>query len=201
MDECLSRGDRLIFRRRREKEKKPLPFFFLFGIMGIMKNEGGLIMSIEKVRDYLRTLGAEERIREFPVSSATVELAAAALGCAPARIAKTLSFGLSGGVILIVAAGDARIDNRKYKDFFGEKARMLPHEEVAAAVGHAVGGVCPFAVAEGVRVYLDESLRRFPTVFPAAGSSNSAVEVTPDELEGFVGRCEWVDVCKLPEGQ
>ncbi len=158
-------------------------------------------MSIERVRSYLHALGAEERIREFPVSSATVELAAAALGCAPERIAKTLSFGLSDGVILVVTAGDARIDNRKYKDFFGEKARMLPHEAVAAAVGHAVGGVCPFAVAPGVRVYLDESLRRFPTVFPAAGSSNSAIEVTPEELETFVGRCEWVDVCKLPEGE
>ena len=157
-------------------------------------------MSIEKVRSYFRALGEEGRIREFPVSSATVELAAAALGCAPERIAKTLSFGLSDGVILIVAAGDARIDNRKYKDLFKEKARMLPHEEVAAAVGHAVGGVCPFAVAPGVRVYLDESLRRFPTVFPAAGSANSAVEVTPAELERFVGDCEWVDVCKLPEG-
>ncbi len=158
-------------------------------------------MSIEKVRAYLRTLGAEERIREFPVSSATVELAAIALGCAPARIAKTLSFGLADGVILIVAAGDARIDNRKYKDLFGAKARMLPHEEVAAAVGHAVGGVCPFAVAPGVRVYLDRSLCRFETVFPAAGSANSAIEVTPEELEHLVGDCEWVDVCKLPEGE
>ncbi|MBR7094752.1 MAG: YbaK/EbsC family protein [Clostridia bacterium] len=155
-------------------------------------------MSIEKVRAYLAERGAADRIREFPVSSATVELAAAALSCAPERIAKTLSFGLSDGVILIVAAGDAKVDNRKYRDRFKEKARMLPHEEVAAAVGHAVGGVCPFAVAEGVRVYLDESLRRFTTVFPACGSSNSAIEVTIPELEALVEKYEWVDVCKLP---
>ncbi len=156
-------------------------------------------MSIEKVRSYLAAFGAAERIREFPVSSATVELAAAALGCQPERIAKSLSFGLSSGVILVVAAGDAKVDNRKFKDRFGEKAKMLPHEEVAAAVGHAVGGVCPFAVAEGVRVYLDESLRRFETVFPAAGSANSAIELSLAELQSFIGDCEWVDVCKLPE--
>lgn len=156
-------------------------------------------MSIEKVRKHLASFDADARIREFSVSSATVELAAAALGCEPARIAKTLSFGLGESVILVVAAGDARIDNRKYKERFGEKARMLPHKEVAAAVGHEVGGVCPFAVAEGVRVYLDRSLLRFATVFPAAGSSNSAIELTTDELARFVGECEWVDVCRLPE--
>lgn len=156
-------------------------------------------MSIEKVRAYLAARGYADRIREFSVSSATVELAAAALGVPGAHIAKTLSFGLSDGVILIVAAGDARIDNKKFKTRFLEKARMLPHEEVAAAVGHAVGGVCPFAVADGIRVYLDESLRRFRTVYPAAGSSNSAVELSLDELSDAIGKHEWVDVCKLPE--
>lgn len=156
-------------------------------------------MSIEKVRAYLTALGLDDRIREFTVSSATVELAAEALGCPPAWIAKTLSFGLSTGVILVVAAGDARIDNKKYRERFGEKARMLPHDEVAAAVGHAVGGVCPFAVCENVMVYLDESLRRFPTVYPAAGSASSAVSLSIPELERAVGRFEWVDVCKLPE--
>ncbi len=156
-------------------------------------------MSIEKVRAYLEERGYAQRIREFSVSSATVELAAEALGCPGAYIAKTLSFRLPSGVILIVAAGDARIDNRKYKDLFGVKAAMLPHEEVAAAVGHAVGGVCPFAVAEGVKVYLDRSLCRFPTVYPAAGSAQSAVELSPDELALLLENPTWVDVCKLPE--
>ena len=158
-------------------------------------------MSIEKVRAYLQARGYADRIREFPVSSATVELAAAALGCPPAWIAKTLSFGTATGVILIVAAGDARVDNKKYKAHFGEKARMLPHEEVAAAVGHAVGGVCPFAVADGIRIYLDRSLSRFSTVYPACGSSSSAIPLTIPELEELVGAHEWVDVCKLPEGE
>ena len=142
-------------------------------------------MSIVKVREYLKGFGADGRILEFPVSSATVELAAKALGTAPARIAKTLSFRLKDGVILVVLAGDAKTDNRKYRETFGEKARMLDREEAEALVGHAVGGVCPFAVNEGVKVYLDVSLKRFATVFPAAGSANSAIELTPAELEKF----------------
>ena len=153
-------------------------------------------MSIEKVRAYFTTLGIADRIREFDVSSATVELAAQAVGVDGARIAKTLSFLLDDGCILIVAAGDARIDNRKYKAFFGAKAKMLAHDDVPQYIGHAVGGVCPFAVKEGVRVYLDESLHRFETVFPAAGSANSAIELTIPELEQYSKYTAWVDVCK-----
>ena len=140
-------------------------------------------MSIEKAKAYLRQFGAEDRVIEFPVSSATVELAAEAAHCEPARIAKTLSFRTNDGVILIIAAGDTKIDNPKYKARFGCKARMLAFEEVEPEIGHAVGGVCPFGVNGGVTVYLDESLRRFETVFPACGSSNSAIEVTIPELE------------------
>ena len=153
-------------------------------------------MSIEKVRAYFKTLGMEEKIREFPVSSATVELAAQALGVEGARIAKTLSFKLDERTILVVAAGDAKIDNTKYKATFGGKAKMLTPEEAVERVGHAVGGVCPFAVNDGVEVYLDESLRRFDTVFPAAGSSNSAIELTCDELAQYAKSDKWVDVCK-----
>ena len=153
-------------------------------------------MSIEKVRSYFKTLGIEERILEFPVSSATVELAAQAVGVEPARIAKTLSFLVGDACILIAAAGDARIDNKKYKAKFGVKAKMPAHDEVPQYTGHAVGGVCPFAVNPGVKVYLDESLRRFETVFPAAGSANSAIELTIPELEAYSGFTEWVDVCK-----
>ena len=156
-------------------------------------------MSIEKVRAYFEPLGMSERILEFDVSSATVDLAAQALGVEGCRIAKTLSFLVDDACILIVAAGDAKVDNRKYKDRFGTKAKMLPHDAVPEYIGHAVGGVCPFAVREGVKVYLDESLRRFETVFPACGSSNSAIELTIPELETYSGFCEWVDVCKLPE--
>lgn len=155
-------------------------------------------MSIVKVREYLKDFGAEGRILEFPVSSATVELAAKALGTAPARIAKTLSFRLSTGVILVVLAGDAKTDNKKYRAVFGEKARMLSREEAETLVGHAVGGVCPFAVNDGVKVYLDVSLKRFDTVYPAAGSANSAIELTPAELETFSRAAGWVDVGKLP---
>ncbi len=155
-------------------------------------------MSIEKVRKYLASFGADGRIIELDESSATVELAAAALGVEGARIAKTLSYKLSDGVVLIVAAGDARVDNRKYKDKFGQKARMLTPDEALELVGHAVGGVCPFAVNDGVRVYLDDSLKRFETVFPACGSSNSAIELSLNELERMSGG-EWCDVCKLPE--
>ena len=153
-------------------------------------------MSIEKVRAYFRSLGIEERVQEFPVSSATVELAAQALGVAPQRIAKTLSFKLDERTILVVAAGDAKVDNGKYKAAFGGKAKMLTPEEAVERVGHAVGGVCPFAVNDGVEVYLDESLRRFDTVYPAAGSSNSAIELTCDELAQYARSDKWVDVCK-----
>ena len=156
-------------------------------------------MSIEKVRAYFVGFGMADRIMEFDVSSATVELAAQALGVEGCRIAKTLSFLVDGACILIVAAGDAKVDNRKYKDRFGTKAKMLPHDAVPEYIGHAVGGVCPFAVKEGVKVYLDESLRRFETVFPACGSSNSAIELTIPELERYSRFDEWVDVCKLPE--
>lgn len=153
-------------------------------------------MAIERVREYFRKYGMEERIQEFDVSSATVELAAQALHCEPQRIAKTLSFQVEGRVVLIVAAGDAKIDNHKYKAQFATKAKMLAPEEAEALIGHAVGGVCPFAVNEGVEVYLDESLKRFDTVFPACGSGNSAIELTIPELETCSGYVEWVDVCK-----
>lgn len=153
-------------------------------------------MSIEKVKDYFRQQGMEDRVREFPVSSATVELAAQALGCEPCRIAKTLSFLLGDRAILIVAAGDARVDNGKYKAQFGGKAKMLTPGQVESMVGHRVGGVCPFALNESVAVYLDASLKRFETVFPACGSSNSAIELTIPELERHSGFTAWVDVCK-----
>ena len=153
-------------------------------------------MSIEKVRQYFAAYGMENRILEFPVSSATVELAAQALNCEPCRIVKTLSFNVNGTAILICAAGDAKVDNAKYKARFGVKAKMLSHEDAATMIGHAVGGVCPFAVKEGVEVYLDESIKRFETVFPAAGSSNSAIELTIPEMERYSGFTDWVDVCK-----
>ena len=153
-------------------------------------------MSIEKVKQYFAAFGMENRILEFPVSSATVELAAQALNCEGCRIVKTLSFNVNGKAILICAAGDAKVDNAKYKARFGAKAKMLSHEEAATLIGHAVGGVCPFAVNEGVEVYLDESIKRFETVFPAAGSSNSAIELTIAEMEQFSGYTDWVDVCK-----
>jgi Uncharacterized conserved protein len=153
-------------------------------------------MSIERVRQYFEPYGMADRIREFPVSSATVELAAAALGCEGCRIAKTLSFSVDGAAVLIVAAGDARVDNGKFKAFFHTKARMLSPQEAADLVGHAVGGVCPFGVNEGVTTYLDVSLRRFETVFPACGSSNSAIELTLPELEKYSQAKAWIDVCK-----
>ncbi|MBQ7801228.1 MAG: YbaK/EbsC family protein [Oscillospiraceae bacterium] len=153
-------------------------------------------MSIEKVRAYFRDFGMEDRILEFPVSSATVELAAQALNCAPERIAKTLSFLVGERPILIVAAGDTKIDNPRYKARFGTKAKMLTIEQASELIGHAVGGVCPFAVKDGVAVYLDESLKRFDTVYPACGSSNSAIELTIPELEKYSGFEAWVDVCK-----
>ena len=156
-------------------------------------------MSIEKVKAYFAALGMEDRVLEFPVSSATVELAAAALGCEPCRIAKTLSFSVGGAPILIVTAGDVKINNAAYKARFGAKAKMLTPDEAVTLIGHAVGGVCPFAVNEGVTVYLDESLRRFETVFPACGSGNSAIELTIPELEKYSGYTDWVDVCKPRE--
>ena len=158
-------------------------------------------MSIERVRAYFAQYGMENRIREFSVSSATVELAAQAVGCEPQRIAKTLSFMVGEQPILIVAAGDAKIDNPKYKAQFSQKAKMLSFEQAAELIGHAVGGVCPFAVNEGVTVYLDVSLKRFETVFPACGSSNSAIELTIPELEQYSGFVSWIDVCKLPVAQ
>ena len=154
-------------------------------------------MSIEKVRAYFRPLGLEERIREFDVSSATVELAAQAVGVEAARIAKTLSFKVDDRPILIVAAGDAKVDNGKYKAQFHTKAKMLTHEEAHTLIGHDVGGVCPFALPENVAVYLDVSMKRFDTIFPAAGSSNSAVEMTCQELEQYSSNfAALVDVCK-----
>ena len=155
-------------------------------------------MAIDKVKDFFRGFGMEDRIMEFDVSSATVELASQALGCEPCRIAKSLSFITSDGPILVVAAGDAKIDNPKYKAQFNTKAKMLTPEQAIGLIGHAVGGVCPFAVNEGVRVYLDRSLKRFDTVFPACGSSNSAIELTLEELEKYSSAVSWVDVCRLP---
>ena len=153
-------------------------------------------MSIEKVKTYFARYGMEDRILEFPVSSATVELAAEALHCEPCRIAKTLSFLVGEEPILIVAAGDTKIDNPKYKAQFGTKAKMLTPEQAETRIGHAVGGVCAFGIEPGVKVYLDVSLKRFQTVFPACGSSNSAIELTIPELEQYSGYTAWVDVCK-----
>jgi len=153
-------------------------------------------MSIEEVKSYFEKFNMKDRILEFEVSSATVELAAAALHCEPARIAKTLSFIVGDKVILIVTAGDSRIDNAKYKARFGAKAKMLALDETVNLIGHAIGGVCPFAVKEGVTVYLDESLKRFKTVFPACGSGNSAIELTIEELEKYSNNSAWVDVTK-----
>ena len=153
-------------------------------------------MSLEKVQDYFDSCQMKERIQVFSQSSATVELAAKAVGCEPARIAKTLSFSQEEQAVLIVTAGDVKIDNPKYKARFHQKAKMIPGELVESYVGHAPGGVCPFAVKEGVPVYLDESLRRFETVYPAAGSGNSAIGLTIAELETHSKTCGWVDVCK-----
>lgn len=153
-------------------------------------------MAIEKVKAYFAGYGMADRILEFEVSSATVELAAAAVGCEPGRIAKTLSFRVQDNPVLIVCAGNARIDNKKYKARFASKAKMLTPGEASVLIGHAVGGVCPFAVNEGVTVYLDESLKAYSTVYPACGSSNSAIELSIPELERFSsGFSGWVDVC------
>lgn len=153
-------------------------------------------MAIDKVKEYFKPLHMEDHILEFDVSSATVELAAEALHCEGKRIAKTMSFLVGEQPILIVTAGDTKIDNAKYKHFFGAKAKMIPGEEVGTIIGHAIGGVCPFAVNDNVKIYLDESLQRFETVFPAAGSPNSAIELTIPELEKYSNFLQWVDVCK-----
>lgn len=156
-------------------------------------------MSLEKAKEHLSEYGRDRDVLEFDVSSATVELAAKAIGCAPERIAKTLSFMVDDGVALVVCAGDARVANPKFKEAFHYKAKMVDPEKAEELIGHAVGGVCPFGVNDGCKIYLDESLRRFETVFPACGSSNSAIELTPDELEELTPGSTWVDVCKLPE--
>lgn len=158
-------------------------------------------MAIEKVREFFRDLGMEERIQEFDVSSATVELAAQAVGVEGASICKTLSFkDGEDGCIMIQTAGDTKIDNRKFKDTFGQKAKMLTAEEVVEFTGHAIGGVCAFAIENPrVRVFCDVSMKRFETVFPACGSSNSAIELTCDEIFRISKAEKWIDVCKLPE--
>lgn len=153
-------------------------------------------MAFDTAKKHLEKYGFGDRVTEFDTSSATVELAAQAVGCEPAHIAKTLSFLVDGSPVLIVAAGDARVDNHKYKDFFKAKAKMLSPEEVVELVGHEVGGVCPFGVKEGVKVYLDESLKRFDIVYPACGSSNSAVKLSIPDLEKCSGFLSWVDVCR-----
>ncbi len=155
-------------------------------------------MSIEKAREYLIKKGFDPaRIIEFDTSSATVELAAEALGCDPEHIAKSIPFNVNGEPVMILAAGDTKIDNPKYKAYFGTKAKMLTAAEVDELIGHSVGGVCPFGVNEDVKVYLDESLKRFETVYPACGSSNSCLKLTIAELEELSGYCEWIDVCKI----
>ncbi|MBE5755454.1 MAG: YbaK/EbsC family protein [Clostridiales bacterium] len=153
-------------------------------------------MAFEKVREYFKQFGMDSQILEFEVSSATVDLAAAALGCEPSRIAKSLTFVGTQNPIMIVCAGDTRIDNSKFKSQFGLKAKMLSFEEAESLIGHAVGGVCPFAINDGVQVFLDESLKRFDFVFPACGSSNSAIKLTIPELEKYSNFNAWVDVCK-----
>lgn len=154
-------------------------------------------MAIEKVKEFFKTFNIENKVIEFETSSATVELAALALNCEPCRIAKTLSFLVNESAILIVCAGDVKIDNSKFKAEFNTKAKMLEFAQVEPLIGHAVGGVCPFAINENVSVYLDESLKRFETVFPACGSSNSAIELTISELEKYSNFVSWIDVCKL----
>ena len=156
-------------------------------------------MSIERVRQYLKQYGADNRITVLDHSSATVALAAQAIGCEPARIAKTLSFVKGDSCILIVCAGDERIDNKKFKSTFGMKATMPTPEQVQDIIGHSVGGVCPFGVNPGIDVYIDESIKRFDYIYPAAGSSNSMIKLTVNELEEFSQAKGWVDVCKLPQ--
>jgi prolyl-tRNA editing enzyme YbaK/EbsC (Cys-tRNA(Pro) deacylase) len=174
----------------------------IFAILFHIKSKSeDLIMSIERVREHLAKYGAENRITVLEQSSATVALAAQAIGCEPARIAKTLSFKNGTGCILIVCAGDGRIDNKKFKAVFSQKASMLTPEQAQELTGHKVGGVCPFGVKPGVDVYLDESLKRFDYVYPAAGSSNSMIKLSLEELLQFSEAKGWVDVCKLPEAE
>lgn len=154
-------------------------------------------MSLVKVQEHLKKYNMEDKIITVPESSATVALAAQSLGCEEARIAKTLSFNLKDKNILIVTAGDTKIDNAKYKQEFGEKAHMIPGDQVEELIGHPVGGVCPFGVNEGIEIYLDESLKRFKTVFPACGTQDTAIELTINELENIINYVKWVDVCKL----
>lgn len=156
-------------------------------------------MAIELVKEYFKRFGMEYKILEYEASSATVELAASVLNVEPARIAKTLSFKKEEDCLLVVAAGDTKIDNAKFKRTFGVKAKMLSSDEVEEKVGHAIGGVCPFGIPENVLVYLDISLKRFDTVFPACGSSNSAIELTCEEIYTYAKGVEWVDVCKAWE--
>ncbi len=159
-------------------------------------------MSVSTVREYLKQFGLEDKVEEFTQSSATVELAAQAAGVIPAMIAKTLSFKVGDHAVLIVTCGDTKVDNRKFKDKFGTKAKMLTPEEVVEYTGHAIGGVCPYANPEGkTKVYLDESMRRFDRMLPAAGSSNSCVRLTIEELERSCPGAEWVDICKIPEAE
>lgn len=161
-----------------------------------MTAEEKIKMSVEAVKEYLNKFGFGERVVEFDKSSATVADAALAVGTVPGRIAKTMSFMVDGAPVLILLAGDVKVDNHKYKEKFHKKAKMLTSEELPELVGHHQGGVCPFAIKEGVKVYLDESLKRFETVFPAAGSGNSAVELSIPELEEASGFTEWVDIAK-----
>ena len=156
-------------------------------------------MSFNKVYEFFKEKGLADRVMEFDESSATVELAAQAIGCEPARIAKTMSFLIDDKAILIVTAGNVKIDNKKYKAYFHTKAKMIPWDDVEGYIGHAPGGVCPFAVKDGISVYLDTSLKAFDTVYPAAGSSNSAVKLSPDELYTLSGAADWIDVCKTNE--
>lgn len=153
-------------------------------------------MAIEKVKDFFKQYGMDSEIIEFEVSSATVDLAATALDCEPERIAKTLSFMVNGQAVLVVAAGDTKVDNKKFKEYFKTKAKMLSPDEAIDMVGHAIGGVCPFAIKNDVSVYLDISLKRFETIYPACGSSNSAIELTIEQLEKYSSYSEWIDVCK-----
>ncbi|MEK4527076.1 YbaK/EbsC family protein [Paenibacillus sp. BGI2013] len=153
-------------------------------------------MAIEKVKDFFKQYGMDSEIIEFEVSSATVDLAATALDCEPERIAKTLSFMVNGQAVLVVAAGDAKVDNKKFKEYFKTKAKMLSPDEAIDMVGHAIGGVCPFAIKNEVSVCLDISLKRFETIYPACGSSNSAIELTIKQLEKYSSYSEWIDVCK-----
>lgn len=154
-------------------------------------------MSLERVKQYFSTLGLENRVKILNGSSATVEQAAQTLGCLPEKITKTMSFTLNERQnILIVMAGDARVDNKKYKSFFGKRAKMIPKDSVEQAIGHSPGGVCPFAIKPNVDVYLDESLRKFDWIYPAAGDSQSAVELTPEELEKYSSAKNWIDVAK-----